>query len=244
MAEPPAPLAPERKPRPSTITARQVALDVLDQVLGPEPRPFDEAFQQHRGLERLAVRDRAFARLLVTTVLRRLGQIDKAVLPLLRYRPKSASVTNMLRLGGAQLLFLSTPAHAAVGETVRLAPARARPRGADAERRAAQGGGRGPKLLEGQDAARLNTPRWLFESWAAAYGEATARAIAEAHQGEPPLDLSVKRDAERWATELGAEILPDRHAQAPRRRARRGRCPASRRAPGGCRTRRPPCRPC
>ena len=36
----------------------------------------------------------------------------------------------------------------------------------------------------------------------------TARAIAEAHQGEPPLDLSVSRDPERWADELGAEILP------------------------------------
>jgi 16S rRNA (cytosine967-C5)-methyltransferase len=98
-----------------------VALEVLDRTLADEPRPFDEAFQGHPALSRLAVRDRAFARLLVTTVLRRLGQLDKAVLPFLRYRPKSPSVVNMLRLGAAQILFLSTPAHAAVGETVRLA---------------------------------------------------------------------------------------------------------------------------
>jgi 16S rRNA (cytosine967-C5)-methyltransferase len=207
-AEIPPPLAPAKKPRPSTVTARRVALDVLDRVLAPEPRPFDEAFQGHRGLERLAVRDRAFARILVTTVLRRLGQIDKAVLPLLRYRPKSLTVTNMLRLGGAQLLFLSTPAHAAVGETVRLAQgghAREVPMLNAVLRKVAA---EGPKLLEGQDAARLNTPRWLFESWAAAYGEDVARAIAEAHLVEPPLDLSVKRDEEHWATALGAEILP------------------------------------
>ena len=51
-------------------------------------------------------------------VLRRLGQIDHTTLPLLRYRPKELRVTNMLRLGAAQLLFLSTPAHAAVAETV------------------------------------------------------------------------------------------------------------------------------
>ena len=33
-------------------------------------------------------------------------------------------------------------------------------------------------------------------------------SIAEAHLIEPPLDLSVSRDPERWADELGAEILP------------------------------------
>jgi 16S rRNA (cytosine967-C5)-methyltransferase len=184
-----------------------VALDVLDRVLGEDHHAFDETFQGHPGLERLAVRDRAFARLLVTTVLRRLGQIDRAVLPLLRYRPKSATVTNMLRLGAAQLLFLSTPAHAAVAETVRLAQggcSREVPLLNAVLRRVAS---EGKALLEGQDAARLNTPRWLLDSWIAAYGEATALSIAEAHQTEPPLDLSVKRDPERWAAELGAEIL-------------------------------------
>ena len=108
--------------RPSAH-ARRVALDVLDRVLGPDHRPFDETFQGHPQLAKLAVRDRAFARLLVTTVLRRLGQIDHTALPLLRYRPKDCTVTNMLRLGAAQLLFLSTPPHAAVAETVRLAAA-------------------------------------------------------------------------------------------------------------------------
>jgi 16S rRNA (cytosine967-C5)-methyltransferase len=205
-AEPP--LAPPRKPRPPATTARRVALDVLNRVLGEDRHPFDETFQGHPGLERLAVRDRAFARLLVTTVLRRLGQIDRAVLPLLRYRPRSLAVTNMLRLGAAQLLFLSTPAHAAVAETVRLAQAghaREVPLLNAVLRRVAS---EGQALLEGQDPARLNTPRWLLESWTAAYGEAAALAVALAHQAEPPLDLSVKRDPERWAAELGAEILP------------------------------------
>jgi 16S rRNA (cytosine967-C5)-methyltransferase len=187
---------------------RRVALDVLDRVLGPDHRPFDESFQGHPQLDRLAVRDRAFARLLVTTVLRRLGQIDHTVMPLLRYRPKELRVTNMLRLGAAQLLFLSTPAHAAVGETVRLATAgfsREVPLLNAVLRRLAN---EGRSLLEGQDAARLNTPKWLWESWSAAYGEERCRAVAEMHLGEPPLDLSVKGEPERWAEALGAEILP------------------------------------
>ena len=66
----------------------------------------------------------------------------------------------------------------------------------------------GRQLVEGQDAPQLNTPKWLWDSWAADYGAERAREIAQAHQTEPPLDLTVMREPERWATELGAEILP------------------------------------
>ena len=193
--------------RPAAPNARRIALDVLDRVLGPDHRPFDETFQGHPLLGRLAVRDRAFARLLVTTVLRRLGQIDHTALPMLRFRPKELTVTNLLRLGAAQLLFLSTPPHAAVAETVRLAAGSFRREmpmlNAVLRRLAAEGRER----IAGQDAARLNTPKWLWESWTAAYGEEQARAIAAAHQIEPPLDISVRRNPEHWAEALGAEIL-------------------------------------
>jgi 16S rRNA (cytosine967-C5)-methyltransferase len=206
----PAPAATTTRPSapPTGANARRLALDVLDRVLGPDHRPFDETFQGHPYLGKLAVRDRAFARLLVTTVLRRLGQIDHAVLPHLRYRPKDLRVLNMLRLGAAQLLFLSTPPHAAVAETVRLGAAgftREMPMVNAVLRKLAA---EGRAMLEGQDAARLNTPKWLWESWVRAYGEERTRAIAAMHQVEPPLDLSVKAEPERWAEALGAEILP------------------------------------
>ena len=53
-------------PRPAS--ARLIALDVLDRVLG-EARPLDDSFAGHPALASLDARDRAFARLLVTTVL-------------------------------------------------------------------------------------------------------------------------------------------------------------------------------
>ncbi len=194
--------------RPQAASARRVALDVLDLTLGPQHRPFDEAFEAHPGLECLAQRDRAFARLLIATTLRRLGQIDRLLAPLLRYRPKELSVENLLRLGAAQLLFLGTPAHAAVGETVRLAAqrfARQAPLLNAVLRKLAL---EGAAALGGQDEARLNTPRWLWDAWIEAYGEETTRAIATAHLHEPPLDIHPLRDAEHWARELGAEALP------------------------------------
>src|SRR5690606_22103063 len=42
----------------------------------------------------------------------------------------------------------------------------------------------------------------------ATYGEATAWAIADAHLLEPSLDLSVKRDPQAWAAQLGGVVLP------------------------------------
>jgi 16S rRNA (cytosine967-C5)-methyltransferase len=120
-------------------------------------------------------------------------------------------VRNLLRLGAVQLAFLDTPAHAAVSTTLNLAttPRLAGHKGLfnavlrriDRERAA---------LIANQDAARLNTPRWLWLSWESAYGTATARAIAEAHLSEAPLDLTLKEPAqtEAWAERLEATVLP------------------------------------
>jgi len=73
---------------------------------------------------RLEPRDRRFARRLVSTVERRMGQIDKILSHCSKdYRIKptrqsEALIQAALRLGAAQLLFLDTPQHAAVKETV------------------------------------------------------------------------------------------------------------------------------
>jgi 16S rRNA (cytosine967-C5)-methyltransferase len=179
---------------------------VLDRVLG-RGLPIDEIFAGHPGLADLEARDRAYARLLITTVLRRLGQIDAALGGFLREVPKEVRVRNILRLGAAQLLFLDTPSHAAVGETVALAAGRqafARGLANAVLRRLASDRA---TLLEQQDALRLNTPDWLWRSWSEAYGEERTRAIANAHLAEPPLDLTVKGDAEVWAGRLDAERL-------------------------------------
>jgi 16S rRNA (cytosine967-C5)-methyltransferase len=66
----------------------------------------------------------------------------------------------------------------------------------------------GAALVETQDAPRLNTPDWLWESWTAAYGEEMTRAIATVHLAEPPLDLSVADDPQAWAERLGGAVLP------------------------------------
>jgi 16S rRNA (cytosine967-C5)-methyltransferase len=188
------------------VSARLIALDVLDQVLG-EARPLEETFAGHPALALLDPRDRAFARLLVTTALRRLGQIDAVLDRFLRARPKAVRVHNVLRLGAVQLLFLDTPAHAAVGEAVALASGSHDYAKGLVNAVLRRVGREGPEALARQDAARLNTPDWLWESWCAAYGEPVAHAVAEAHLAELPLDLTVKAAPEGWAARLDGERL-------------------------------------
>ncbi|MFZ5791319.1 MAG: RsmB/NOP family class I SAM-dependent RNA methyltransferase [Pseudomonadota bacterium] len=202
------PQHPAPTPSPS---ARRVALDLLSGALRRR-RPLDEAFGAHPALSQLEPRDRAFARTLAATSLRRLGQID-AVLARCLERPlpaQGAAAQDALRLGACQLLFLGTPAHAAVAETMAILPPAATPyRGLvnAVLRRLAR---EGATMLRDIPEIPTNTPAWLWQGWIAAYGEATARAIAARHLIEPPLDLTLKNGAERaqWADRLGAEILP------------------------------------
>jgi 16S rRNA (cytosine967-C5)-methyltransferase len=105
-----------------TADARKTALAVLRAVLD-DGRPLDEALAGNPHVARLDARDRAFARLLLATVLRRLGQIDDALDRCLDrpIRGKDIALRHILRLGAAQLLFLETPPHAAVSTSLDLA---------------------------------------------------------------------------------------------------------------------------
>ena len=193
--------------------ARAVAAHALGAILRRDCT-LDQALGSKSGVDALSPRDAAFARLLLLTTLRRLGQID-AFLSGLLDRPLPArrgAVQDVLRLGVAQLAFMETPAHAAVASTVDLAQGRrlAPYRGLvnAVLRRASREHG----AIAALDAARLNTPDWLWQSWTEAYGEERCRAIAEAHLGQPPLDLSPVADAEErvqaLCEALGAKRLP------------------------------------
>jgi len=192
------------------LATRKAAVELLRAVLA-QRRTIDEALDAHLALQGMESRDRAFTRLLLSTTLRRLGQIDALIDGALKTPlPRgAATVRDVLRLGLSQRLFLATPSHAAVDTSVELAGLTgfAGMKGLvnAVLRRLAEDG---PALLAGQDAARLNTPDWLWSRLVEAYGADTAAAIAEAHLHEAPLDLSVKADPELWAGQLDARPLP------------------------------------
>ena len=207
----------QRFARPSEVpglAARRIAADVLDGVLHKH-RTLDEQLDgaaAHPGLKTLADRDRALMRRLVATILRRLGTLGHLLSKLLdRGVPTDAPrAQSALLIGAAQILWMDVPDHAAVDLSVRLV---------QSDRRAAKYAGlvnavlrrcarEGAAIVDEVKSDMLDLPPWLIKRWIAQYGEATAKAMALALSYEPSLDLTVKSEAEQWATRLHGEALP------------------------------------
>jgi 16S rRNA (cytosine967-C5)-methyltransferase len=196
------------------LPVRRASVEVLAAVL-QKKQPLDDFLG--RSLDKgfmfdLPARDRALVRAIVATSLRRKGQLDHVLGTFLeRGLPeKSGTLYPILLSAAAQLIFLKTPPHAAIDLAVTLAQCDPRAKRYDklvnaVLRRVASDG---EKIAAGLDAARVNTPDWLWDRWVAYWGEAPAHEIAAAHLDEAPLDLTAKSDPALWAERLSGRVLP------------------------------------
>lgn len=188
------------------LAARRAAATLIADVLKGAGTLDDAA-------ERVALPgpDKALARAIATAAFRRLGSIRRVLGERLeRGMPRGGGPLEAILLAGAaQLLFLDVPDHAAVDLAIRHL--HEDPRSA---RYAALGNALLRRLARERDAVLAgldpldDVPDWLRASWTARYGATAAAAIARAHAEEPPLDLTVKSDPERWAKELDGLVLP------------------------------------
>jgi 16S rRNA (cytosine967-C5)-methyltransferase len=182
---------------------RDAAFDLLTAVL-ERHRPLEEALAELSGMD---ARDRAAGHRIAASVVRRTGSLDAVIEPYLKKAPP-LPVANILRIGAAGILLLETPVHAAVATAVSLARNRGLAPFAGLVnavlRRVSE---HGAATLEGLDGPRLDTPGWLWGSWGK-----QARAIAEAHLIEAPLDLSMRQGATPPAE---AEALPTGSYRCP-----------------------------
>lgn len=192
------------------LGARVAALELLNLVLG-EKHTLDQALEEHEGFRALPSRDRAFCRMIVSTTLRRLGQIDDLITKA-EERPGSKNIVlhNILRMGVAQIIFMEVPDHAAVDTSVRLTDA------AEMDRQKGFVNGLlrtmtrvGREWVDRQDEGRLNTPEWLLKQWIEDYGMGTAAQIAGANLCEAALDITIKDEDSRnyWASNLKASQI-------------------------------------
>ena len=114
-------------------------------------------------------------------------------------------VRNALRLGAYQLHFMEMPAHAAVGETVEVAPKAARGLVNAVLRRVVDADVDWP-----DDATRLSYPDWIVDQLIADLGRDDAIATMEAMNRPPPVteraDGYVQDLASQWVAEaVGAQ---------------------------------------
>ena len=196
------------------LAARRIAADIIDNTLRRH-RQLDDQLEgpnAHPGLKSLDDRDRALMRRLVATVLRRRGTLRYIFAKFLeRGLPHDAPrVESALMIGAVQILWMDVPDHAAVDLAVRLV---------QADRRASHYAGlvnavlrrcarEGHALAQEATALSPDLPEWLMARWQKQYGEDAARAMATAIAVEPPLDITVKSNADHWATRLHGIVLP------------------------------------
>ena len=191
----------------TTLKSRSIAFDILTAV--EDGTQLDKALASNTGLAQLDGRDRRFVQLLATTYLRRRGQIEKILSPLMARRPFGAQVSAniILGMGAAQLFFLKTDAHAAVDSTVELM------RQAGFERLCGLANAVMRRLTRDGDALLAvtddaeNLPDWLRGSWQHYWGEAATNTIARLSMLPPPLDISVIKDARAWAERLDGKVI-------------------------------------
>ena len=211
------PAKPEQPEDPNLhpgLAARVAAAAIIcDVVQGGHT--LDERFAPEAASSRLGAleeRDRGLARSIATVALRRLGTIRLALSQLVeKGLPRNCGPLEWILIaGGAQLLFLDTPDHAAVDLAVRAT--RLDPKSAPFAnlvngvlRNIAR---RREEFLELSDPLDDDIPHWLAARWRRIYGEDNAHAIAATMRDEPTLDLTVKSDPQGWAEKLGGRVLP------------------------------------
>lgn len=188
--------------------SRSVAFDLLRSVTAKN-KSYDDAMVLHDGFRRLPLRDRAFVRKIVTTALRRLGQIDALISHCLKrdLPTKAIVVHDILRIAVTEIIFLKFPPHAAVDSAVTLVGSRNFPKlmgltNAVLRRLVTEG----QELLNRFPEA-LNIPKWMLESWKRAYGDTDTQEIIVSLLREPSLDITVKNNKEFWADKLDADVL-------------------------------------
>lgn len=209
-----------RKPEPQgkgktetrNLGPRAVALEAVGRVFSGDAA-LDHAIASHPDHKRLEPRDRAFARAIAAAAVRRKGALEEALAVFLdKPLPQNADrARHILLCGAAELLVLENAPHAVVDAWVSLM-------NGDAQtgrfaglanavlRRVSE---RGRSSFDKADPLH-DLPVWLSRRWTKTYGETTARAMARARSGVPPLDLTPRPDvdANELAEQLEAELLP------------------------------------
>ncbi|MCH2094288.1 MAG: methyltransferase domain-containing protein [Rhodobacteraceae bacterium] len=186
------------------ITARQAAVELLEQVLGHD-RLLSEAMTGDRWTS-LPPEIRAAAQRLALDTLRGLERADRILKPFLK-KPPPSKVMNTLRLGAVELS-TGGAAHGVVNDCVDIVARgmRTRPMKGLVNAVLRNVADKGPTEWPILRVPRL--PVWLRAPLIEAWGREAVTAMEAAQFRGAPVDLTAKTDAEAIAKALGGTLLP------------------------------------
>lgn len=194
------------------LAPRKVAAHLISQIISKR-KPLETLLEDGKdsGYSNLQPQDKALARAIASTTLRHFGEIQELIKQRLTKRlPVSAPyLPGVLYTAVAQILFMEVADHAAVSLAVDAAASDPKARHF---KPLVNGVLRG--LLREREAFEpddtLNTPEWLRTMLINQYGADKAHAIMQANMQRAELDLTMRADAEAWATRLNGELIGER----------------------------------
>jgi len=170
----------------AATSARRVALVAL-KTWRKKNEFADAIISQLLTKSTLASADRAFSVELLYGILRNLTLLDSWI-GQLRDARVDVDLRDTLQLGLYQLFVACTPEHAAVYETVALAPKRQRPIVNGILRTAIRRREELQRLVDAQPLdIRFSHPKFLIERWTEQFGAAAAQALCEWNNQPPPI---------------------------------------------------------
>ncbi|WP_442583636.1 RsmB/NOP family class I SAM-dependent RNA methyltransferase [Mesorhizobium sp. ASY16-5R] len=196
------------------LAVRMAAARLLAAVVDAKT-PLDGLTDQDHGhpqFKALDARDRGLVRAILVTALRYRRSIEALISARLRspLPGNATTLSHILHVGAAQILFLDVPDSAAVDLAVTHAKGDPRTaRFAALVNAVLRGIARDkaadlPQML----ATVTDAPDWFVARLRAAYGAERAAEILASHRLESPTDFTVKSDPQRWAETFGGIVLP------------------------------------
>lgn len=196
------------------LAARRAAARLLAAVIDKKT-PLDALTDDEHGHPdylALEPRDRSLVRAILASALRFRGTIEALISARLD-RPlpgNAATLSHVLHVAAAQILFLDVPDSAAVDLAVSHAQADPRTRRFAGLVNAVlrEIGRRKERALPAASASAKDAPDWFTSMLEQAYCPERAEAILAIHRIEAPVDLTVRGEPERWAAAFGGIVLP------------------------------------
>lgn len=193
-------------PKPAQQTdSRLIAFNILDAIIKRQ-QMLEAAIGNSEGFKELETRDKGLVRLIVAGCLRRHGQLNAILDPMIS--PQTADqVKLVLKIGVTQLLFLDLSQHAATDTAVELVKKIGFERQSGLVNAVLRRVIREKETLLAKTAITDNLPIEIKTRWDQHWGPEKTAEIAGLAAQTPPLDITATGDIDALAKQLGGTPL-------------------------------------
>ena len=157
-------------------------------------------------------KDKRFTRLIITTVLRKFGQIDFIMNQFIKKGSiKKNNLKNIIRIGIAELIFIKSAKYAAINEAVETTKINYSNRLSKFTNAVLRNIDRDKEKLSSMITDEMNYPSWLIEDWKQTWGTKQTKEIINYFQKEPYLTFQLQVTLKKWKRCLKEKLFIIKH---------------------------------